>query len=99
MGFDRRNEDFSSEAYPNFTSNIAWNFFVLERSRFDPKANSVTEVPCVAENNAFEVSAEEGVLSSHRISGSADTQLSVASIMLSDLASIGSRLEKLLRLS
>jgi 5-methylcytosine-specific restriction enzyme subunit McrC len=42
-----------------------------------------------------EIDAEEGFLSSHRISGTLDTRLSVASITLSDFASLGHRLKKL----
>ncbi len=44
-----------------------------------------------------EIGAEEGVLSSYRINGTEDTQLSVASIMLSDLGSFDNRLERLIR--
>lgn len=45
----------------------------------------------------YEIGAEEGLLSSYRINGTEDTRLSVASLMLSDLASLGNRLEKLVR--
>jgi 5-methylcytosine-specific restriction enzyme subunit McrC len=44
-----------------------------------------------------EIGPKEGLLSSHRINGTEDTRLSVASVMLWDLASLGNRLEKLVR--